>query len=137
MNRKYQHLLLDQCNGLLRLLQKFEDLFNETLGTWEMDPIYFELKKDKKGFSWDRTPYQSYVNKCSKIIGTSGFTGDFKEIKLLQMGSSIFSPTKTKTNNLWLISDFRDLNRQIKCTPYPMPKRSKILLKLEGFKYTM
>ena len=51
MNRKYQHLLLDQCNGLLRLLQKFEDLFNETLGTWEMDPIYFELKKDKKGFS--------------------------------------------------------------------------------------
>ena len=33
-----------QQKDLLGLLQKKEYLFDETLGTWKMNPIYFELK---------------------------------------------------------------------------------------------
>ena len=33
------------------------------------------------------------------------------------------------------ISDFRELNKQIKRKPYPIPKIQDLLLKLEGFKY--
>jgi hypothetical protein len=29
---------------LLKLLQKYEDLFDELLGTWKTDPIQLELK---------------------------------------------------------------------------------------------
>ena len=31
---------------LLKLLQKSEELFNGTLGTWKKYPVYFELKED-------------------------------------------------------------------------------------------
>ena len=33
------------------------------------------------------------------------------------------------------LNDFRNLNSQLKHKPYPMPKISEMLLKLEGFQY--
>ena len=33
-------------NELLKLLQKYEELFDGTSGTWKTDPAYFELKQD-------------------------------------------------------------------------------------------
>ena len=44
MESQCQHLTMTQRNELLKLLQKFEELFNETLGTWKTDPLYFKLK---------------------------------------------------------------------------------------------
>ena len=41
MNKKFQHQSEDQKNYLPRLLQKFEDFFNEALGTWKRDTIDF------------------------------------------------------------------------------------------------
>ena len=35
------------------------------------------------------------------------------------------------------LSDFRNLNKQLKRKPYLMPKVCDMLLKLEGFKYAM
>ena len=46
METKCQHKTITQRNELLKLLQKFEELFNGTLGTWETDPVDFELKED-------------------------------------------------------------------------------------------
>ena len=48
MKTQCQHLTMTQRNELLKLLQKFEELFNGTLGTWKKDPSAFELKKDVK-----------------------------------------------------------------------------------------
>ena len=31
---------------MLKLLEKFEELFNGTLGTWKTDPVDFEKKQD-------------------------------------------------------------------------------------------
>ena len=54
------------------------------------------------------------------------------------MGRPKFLPNrKPKMNLVKMISDFRSLNMKIKRNLYPMPKINDILLKLEGFKYTM
>ena len=37
-----QHLTMTQRNDLLELLQKLEELFNGTLGTWEKYPVSFK-----------------------------------------------------------------------------------------------
>ena len=39
---------MTQRNELLKLLQKFEELFNGTLGTWKIYPVHFNLKEDEK-----------------------------------------------------------------------------------------
>ena len=46
METQCQHLTETQRNELLKLLQKFEELFDEKLGNWRTDPLNFELKKD-------------------------------------------------------------------------------------------
>ena len=46
-----------------------------------------------------------------------------------------FAEPKAKTNRIRFLSDFRNLNRQLKRKPYPKPKIREILLNLEGFKY--
>ena len=35
MENQRQHLTMTQCNKLLKLLQKFEELFDITLGPWK------------------------------------------------------------------------------------------------------
>ena len=41
-----QHLTVTQRNELLKLLQKYEYVFDWTLGTRETDPLESELKED-------------------------------------------------------------------------------------------
>ena len=53
-----------------------------------------------------------------------------------EWGAPYFVQPKLKTNRVKFLSRFRNLNRQIKHKPYPMPKISTILLKLKGFKYS-
>ena len=39
---------MTKSNDLLKLLQKFYELFDGTLGTWKTYTLYFELKQDAK-----------------------------------------------------------------------------------------
>ena len=48
METQRQNLTMTQRNNLLKLLQKFEELFDGTLGTWKTYPVDFELKEDAK-----------------------------------------------------------------------------------------
>ena len=45
MENQCQHLTMTQCNELLKLLQKFEEFFDGTLGTWKTDAVDFKLKE--------------------------------------------------------------------------------------------
>ena len=45
MENQYQHSKMTQRNELIKLLQKSEELFYGTLGTWKIDPVEFELKE--------------------------------------------------------------------------------------------
>ena len=44
METQCQHLKMAQRHELLKLLQKFEELFYTTLVTWKIDPVDFESK---------------------------------------------------------------------------------------------
>ena len=67
MENQFQHLTMTKRNELLKLLQKLEELFGGTLGTWKTDPVDFKLKRVKIQSARDYTQYQSYTNKCLKI----------------------------------------------------------------------
>ena len=46
METRCQYLTMTQRNELLKLLHKFVELFNGTLGTWKIDSVDFGLKED-------------------------------------------------------------------------------------------
>ena len=48
METQCQHLTTTQCNDSLKLLPKFEELFNGTLVNWEKYPVDFKLKEGVK-----------------------------------------------------------------------------------------
>ena len=61
--------------------------------------------------------------------------GVIEEANDSELGALSFAQPKAKTNRVRFLSNFRDLNRQLKLKPYPIPKTREILLNLEGFKY--
>ena len=48
MKNQCQHMTETQPNELLKLLQNFEEYFDETLGTRKIDPVDFQLKHNVK-----------------------------------------------------------------------------------------
>ena len=52
-----------------------------------------------------------------------------------EWGSPYFAQPKPKSNQVFFLSNFRNLNEQLKQKPYPMPNINEMLLTLEGFQY--
>ena len=50
-----------------------------------------------------------------------------------EWGSPSFAQPKPKSNRVCLLSDFININKQLKRKPYPMQSINAMLLKLEGF----
>ena len=73
---------------------------------------------------------------CRKEVERLIILGVLEEENDSEWGATLFAQPKAKTNRVRLISDFQNLNRQLKCKPYMMPKIREILLILEGFQYT-
>ena len=48
METQCQYLTMTQRNDFLRLLQKFEALFDGILGIWKTDTVDIKLKEDGK-----------------------------------------------------------------------------------------
>ena len=61
--------------------------------------------------------------------------GVLEEENESEWGVPYFYQTKSKTNFVILLSDFWNLNRQLKLKPYPMPKICEMLSNLEDFQY--
>ena len=53
-----------------------------------------------------------------------------------EWGTPYFPQSKAKTNCVGFLSEFWNLNRQLKHRPYPMTKICEIILKREEFKYS-
>ena len=60
-----------------------------------------------------------------------------KEANESDWGAPSFAQHKAKTNRAILLSNFQNLNKQLKRKPCPMPKMCEMLLNLEGFKYDL
>ena len=129
------HLTDVEQKGLLKLLRKFEALFDGQLGQWKGENYDIELKPDAK-------PYHARPFAIPKV-----HEGTLKHevVRLCKIGvlrkvnrSEWAAPTfiiPKKDGTVRFISDFRELNKRIKRKPFPIPKVQDLLLKLEGFTY--
>ena len=99
-----------------------------------MNPI-ISLKEGAK-------PYHSWpfpvpkVHECTLKVELDRLVklGVLKQINNSEWAASTFIISK-KDATVRFISDFRELNKHIKCKPFPIPKIHDLLLKLEGFQH--
>ena len=121
---------------LYKMLKKFEHLFDGTLGTWETDPIDLELK-DPNVKPYHAKPYpvpHAHEQMLREEMDRLCSYGVVRKINRSEWASPVFTVPKTDTS-LRSIADLREVNKNIKRKPFPLPKISELLQKLEGFTY--
>ena len=130
------HLSKHEQGQLLKLLQKFENLFDGTLGTWKTDPVDLELK-DPNVKPYHAKPYpvpHSQEKRLKEEIERLCSYGVLRKINNSEWACPMFTISKPD-GSLRSLADLREVNKVIKRKPYPLPKISDILQKLEGFMY--
>ncbi len=132
---KCKHLSTDQQKKLLRLLTKYELLFDGILGDWNTKPVSFQLKEGV-------LPHHGQIFPNPKVHKET----IIKDVKrLCQLGvlerqpasewalPSFIIPKKDKT--VRFLSDFWEVNKRLVRKPFPIPKISMVLQEIEGFSY--
>jgi hypothetical protein len=131
-----KHLSAAEQGQLLKLLQKFGNLFDGTLGTWKTDPVNLELK-DPKVKPYHAKPYPvpySQEKRLKQEIQRLCSYGILRKINYSEWACPMFTIAK-RDGSLRSLTDLREVNKVIKRKPYPLPKISDMLQKLEGFMY--
>jgi transposase InsO family protein len=130
------HLSAEEQRQLLVLLQKFENLFDGTLGTWKTDPIELELK-DPNVKPYHARPYpvpHSQEKRLKDEIKRLCEYGVLRKINNSEWACPMFTIPKSD-GSLRSLADLREINKVIKRKPFPLPKITDMLQKLEGFMY--
>jgi transposase InsO family protein len=130
------HLTPAEQRALLSLLTKFEHLFDGTLGTWNTEPVDLELK-DPTTKPYHSKPYpvpHSQEQKLKAEIKRLCEYGVLRKINISEWACPMFTISKPD-GSLRSLADLRELNKVIKRKPYPLPKITDMLQKLEGFMY--
>jgi hypothetical protein len=129
-------LTKNEQNKLLLLLKKFEHLFDGSLGTWQTEPIQLELKDPTvKPYHAKAYPVpHSQELKLKEEINRLVEYGVMRKVNRSEWAAPMFTISKPD-NSLRSLADLRELNKRIKRKPFPLPKISDILQKLEGFTY--
>ena len=120
---------------MLKLLTEFEILFDGTLCDWKTKPVGFKLKPDAKPYHGRPFPIPCVhleVLKCE--VDRLVKLGVLKKQPESEWGSPAFVIPK-KDGTVRFLSDFREVNKRIIRTPYPLPKISSTLQEMEGFTY--
>lgn len=136
ISKSTPHLNGKEQVKLKALLQKYEELFDGTLGTCKIECHHVELREDIKPYH-DR-PYQvpkvyekALRNEIERLVKLNVL----KKVNHSEWGDPCF-PTPKKDGTIRFITDFRELNKKVKRTHFPLPKIQDMLLKMEVFKYT-
>ena len=129
------HLNKEQKEMLYKLLTKYEDLFDGTLGAWKTDPVDFELVDGAKPHCQRHYPVphlykKTFKKELDRLVGL----GVLEPVQESEWGSPTFIVPK-KDDRIRFVSDFRRLNAKLKRKPYPLPRISDTLQQLEGFQY--
>ena len=130
------HLESNEQKQLLRLLQKYEDLFDGSLGTWNTDPIQLELKEPNVK-PYHAKPYpvpHSQEKRLKDEIKRLCEYGVLRKINQSEWACPMFTISKPD-GSLRSLADLREVNKVIKRKPFPLPKITDMLQKLEGFMY--
>jgi hypothetical protein len=124
-----------QRSQLFLLLNKYKDLFNGTLGTWTGTPYNIKTKEGAEPFHSRPFPVPKIHELTFKTeLDCLEKLGFLKKVNRSQWGAPTFIIPR-KDGTVRFISNFRELNKRIKCEPYPIPKINDLLLRLEGFTY--
>ena len=125
----------DEQRQLHALLEKYSDLFDGTLGKWQMEDYDVELLPDAKPYHAKAYPIPKvHTNTLKMEVERLCETGVLKKVNRSKWAAPTFIIPK-KDGSVRFISDFRELNKPIKRKPYPIPKIQDMLLNLEGFQY--
>ena len=130
-----KHLPKDQQYELLELLNKYEELFDGTLGDFDTTPVSFELQPDSKPYHGRAFPVP-FIHKetLKKEVKRLVELGVLREQESSEWASPTFIIPKSN-QTVRFISDFREVNKRLKRNPFPIPKISTVLQELEGFQY--
>ena len=133
---KIEHLSRDEKSDLLTLLNKYKSLFDGTLGTWNTSPVDLELKEGAKPYYGKPYPVpkaqeQKLKDEIQRLINF----GVLKQVHESEWGSPAYTIPKKDGITLRSIADLREVNKRIKRKPFPIPKISELLMKLENFQF--
>jgi hypothetical protein len=133
-----KHLTPEQQDKLYRLLNEYPGLFKGGLGTLNVPPVHLEIRpldKHEKPYHARAFPIpKCYEATTRKEIARLTDIGVFKKAHDSEWAAPTFIQPK-KTGDVRILTDFRQLNKYIKRKPFPLPKISDLLQKLEGFSY--
>jgi transposase InsO family protein len=130
-----EHLSTSEQKLLLEVLQSHDTLFGGGLGELKIKPIHLEVDPNAKPYHARAFPVpHAYEANTHKEINR------FVDIGVMEKNSDSkwAAPSfiqKKKTGDIRVLTDFRRLNAVLKRKPFPLPKISDLLYKLEGFKY--
>ena len=127
-------LNLKEQQLLLKLMSKYKDLFDGTLGTWNTEPVDLELK-DPNCKPYYAKPYpvpHSQEQQLREEVERLCNDNILRQINRSEWASPSFT-IKKPDNSLRSLANYIELNKQIKRKPYPLPKINDMLQKLEGF----
>jgi hypothetical protein len=119
------------------MLNEYPDLFGGGLGTLKIPPIRLEIKPGAKPYHARAFPIPHALTRV-----THKEIDRLESIKVLKADhqSEWAAPTfvqPKKTGDVRILTDFRKLNKVLVRKPFPLPKISELLQKLQGFRYAI
>jgi len=119
----------------MKVLTKHPEAFQGGLGTLNVQPVHLEVLKDAVPYHARAFPVpKAYEKTTKKEVDRLTEIGVLERNSDSEWASPTFIQPK-KTGDVRVLTDFRKLNDAIKRTPFPMPKISDLLQKLDGFKW--
>jgi Reverse transcriptase (RNA-dependent DNA polymerase) len=127
-----EHLCQRHRDPLYTTLKRHEELFNGSLGKWNMQDYDIELQPDAKpyhvkAFPIPQATLKMEVDRLCKVRV-------LRQVNWSEWAAPTCIIPKIE-GSVQFISDFRELNKRIKRKPYLIPKIQDMLLKLEGFQW--
>ena len=129
------HLTKDQQQKLQALLERYEDLFDGTLGKWNEEPVQLELKEGAEPYHARPFPVpRCHADTLKMEVERLVKIGVLKKVNRSEWAAPSFIIQK-KDGTARFINDFRELNKRIRRKPFPIPNTQDMLMNLEGFQW--
>ena len=121
--------------AMLELLNRYEELFDGKLGTWQTEPNKLELREGVTPYH--AKPYPVPHSQEEKLRNEVNFLceqGVLKKINNSEWAAPMFVIPKLD-GTLRSLADFRELNKRIKRKPFPIQHIQEMLHKLKYFQW--
>ena len=117
-------------------LNKFEELFDGTLGEWKTPPVSLQLKEGAKPYHARRAFPVPKVHKGTLMREVDRLVriGVFKRQNDSEWASPSFIIPKPN-GTVRTVSNFREVNKRLVRKPFPLPKITVMLQEVDGFTY--